>query len=385
MFKFSNRGISTMIGLIIIIAVAVLATGGIFAYQYFAKTNNQIQVKTQEQNKNQELQSHQKITLTSDKAEYERKENASVEFTLLNNSSSNIYFPSINQYVIIAEVRWNSALEKYNDEEKKWTRMQNPFVSPKSDVGFLYNLEDPGLKISSLRPGETTKLGRLIISELIEPLDPNEGKYRLVFSYYENELCGGITYWANKEPCEKERRDIFSNEFIIKEGPMVSPKMGDKEAFNPAINFCLGKNDRYYVEKALFLNFDNDGDKEILGFCWGELGKNGLLFVLDKQDNQYKSILEKEGTSGQRHYNFQDLKINDIDGDGIDEIMYGEESWYMAGGDSYLYLYSPKYKEWLYRDSWWDSTSGTKKEGVKFSSNLDLEKYKAFKDFLLKQ
>ncbi|MFH1967921.1 MAG: hypothetical protein ABIJ84_00875 [bacterium] len=46
-----QKGISTLAGIVIIIVVAVIAFGGVFAYQYFAtKTNNQLQVQGEEQN-----------------------------------------------------------------------------------------------------------------------------------------------------------------------------------------------------------------------------------------------------------------------------------------------------------------------------------------------
>ena len=52
---FYNRGISTTIGLIIIIAVAILATGGIFAYQYFQAPKEEVAgIKTQNGNQTQQ-------------------------------------------------------------------------------------------------------------------------------------------------------------------------------------------------------------------------------------------------------------------------------------------------------------------------------------------
>ena len=50
----NQKGISSLMGIIIVVVVAVVAVGGIFAYQYFAtpKENNQPQNQNQEQNQN---------------------------------------------------------------------------------------------------------------------------------------------------------------------------------------------------------------------------------------------------------------------------------------------------------------------------------------------
>lgn len=358
--------------ILIVVVLAFFVGGGIFGYYWLTSV---YKVKPFEEQKVEIPKPQQKIILTSDKNEYERQEIA--EFTLLNNSSSNIFLRSRNQYVVIAEVMSNTELQKYNFKEERWIKTHNYFVYPGEDVGP---------RISFLGAGKEIKLGELHINNIIEPLDLNEGKYRLIFWYYENELCGGFSYWANEELCEKERKEVSSNEFIIKGGSITLPKMGDEKTFNPAMIFCREKNERYYCDQAFFFNFDEDEEKEIIGICWRgfEYDKEGILFVLDKQNNKYKSVLEKEGRIHQRYYTFKNLKVEDVDKDGIDEIIYGEIGWYLAGGNSYLHLYSPKYQEWFYRDNWWDvTTTGIRKEGIGFSPNLELEKYKAFKEFLL--
>ena len=43
------RGVTTLIGIIIIVAVAVVAFGGVFGYQYLTQTNNQPQIQNQQQ------------------------------------------------------------------------------------------------------------------------------------------------------------------------------------------------------------------------------------------------------------------------------------------------------------------------------------------------
>jgi len=50
-----QKGISTLAGIVIIVVVAAIAFGGVFAYQYFApKVNNQPQAQNEEQNQNQQ-------------------------------------------------------------------------------------------------------------------------------------------------------------------------------------------------------------------------------------------------------------------------------------------------------------------------------------------
>lgn len=63
----NQKGISTLVGVVIIIAVAVILFGGIFAYQYFAtlKANNQPQVQNQQQAINQQTNNNQPADLTA--------------------------------------------------------------------------------------------------------------------------------------------------------------------------------------------------------------------------------------------------------------------------------------------------------------------------------
>ena len=154
-----------------------------------------------------------------------------------------------------------------------------------------------------------------------------------------------------------------------------------------ALDFCLQQGKRYSIDSSRFLNFDADGEMEILGVCKGPGDFGMLLFVLDKKDSQYVPVLEKEGQVGQRYYTFQNLKTNDVDEDGIDEIIFEESAWYGGGGNSYVHLYAPKYQQWFWRDNWWaiDIGTGKRSEGVNFSPNLEAIDYGIFKEFLSKQ
>ncbi len=181
--------------------------------------------------------------------------------------------------------------------------------------------------------------------------------------------------------------------------PTATPEIKD-EIEDVALNFCTRKgpsafhgNYTGYLSK-LSMNFDNDKDKEIVGVCsTGQSDKEGLLYVLDLSNGEYVSIFEEEGSiQHQRFYDFQNLMIKDVDKDGIDEIIYEGKGWAMSGGESWLKLYSPKYKEWFEKDKMWswvfdesNSIEGKRKEETKLSPNLENKKRQAFKNFLIKQ
>lgn len=141
------------------------------------------------------------------------------------------------------------------------------------------------------------------------------------------------------------------------------------------------------VFPSFYFNFDQDSEKEIVGLCepdwWGGYR---ILFVLDKQDGEYKTVFVKDaGTGGQRHYNLSNLTVNDIDRDNIDEIIFEESSWWGAGRNYLIHLYSPRYQEWFWRDLSfrYNMETGKIDEGVSYSSSTNLQEYKAFKDFLV--
>ena len=365
--------------ILIVLVLAFFVGGGILGYQWWTSTyevkflEEQVPEKAKEEKEvspTEEFQTQQKIIVTTDKTEYERDD--ILKYTIINNSSS-IIFPILSDNKRIIE------LQEYNYDNKKWEPPQNYKLVDESIIGydgyfpvFLVFNENPIGPISIL----SKEGNNLPLNKVLNQFNDKIETYRLVFLYYGAKSKS----WLNEN--WEEIKIAISNKFTVK-GTILAEDA-------TARSFCLEryKENDLYLESVRFLNFDSDEDKEIIGLCWkGEYDKKGLLFVLDKQNNQYKSVLEKEGETYQRYYTFENLKTNDVDGDGIDEIIYEEEGWYIAGGRSYLHLYSPKYQEWFYRDNWWewDETNGTRKEGVKLSPNLDLEKYKVFKEFLLKQ
>jgi hypothetical protein len=138
-----------------------------------------------------------------------------------------------------------------------------------------------------------------------------------------------------------------------------------------------------------FLNFDKDKDLEIACLCEGSSGE-GLkivLYILDKKNNEYKPVFEeKRVIVAQHEVYFEGLKAEDVDKDGIDEIIFSEDIWGALGGWSKMFLYSPLYKEWFWKKvSSERLESGERKLSTEFSPNLELEKYRAFKEFLQQQ
>lgn len=181
---------------------------------------------------------------------------------------------------------------------------------------------------------------------------------------------------------------------VRREAPVreVPKKLLTAEEIAKAIakSFCREKfkekyreEDFLHLETVYFLNFDEDEKKEILGICLTFPPKI-MLFVLDQQNNKYKPVLEKVVEPGMREYVFENLQVKDINQDGIDEIIYEKGFQYKASGFYAFHLYSPKDKEWFWRQ---DSYSVAKDDEVivteiKFSPNLELEEYQIFYEFL---
>ena len=170
-------------------------------------------------------------------------------------------------------------------------------------------------------------------------------------------------------------------------------KFIETESQEAATNFCKEKEG--YVKYLSLLNFNEDGDNEILVICgdsseWsvGSEIWNKNFYILDKQNQDYKLIWQRN-TSKDFYltlYTIRKPEINDVDKDGIDEIFFTGSIWggTCTGASDLFFLYSPKYNELFYievRDEF-DSTCTTILTSTKDSDNLGLEKYEAFKEFL---
>ena len=124
--------------------------------------------------------------------------------------------------------------------------------------------------------------------------------------------------------------------------------------------------------------------KEVLGLCGpGVFAGYAMVFVLDEEG----SIILQKGPelyalSGGRYYTFDDVSIIDIDGDGIEEIVYKEGAWSMRHVSNKTHLYSPRYEEWFYVEDTEDDTSGDCTRTITYSDNLEKEEFSAFREFL---
>lgn len=290
------------------------------------------------------------ITIFLDKDQYYTSENLGV--TVQNNSDKEIsanYSSAIDFYL-----EW----QKYEDGEWKMVN-KNP--------ALLYSYCDGILPKKSEQNAVNPYYDALIDSESSESKDIffTAGRYRLVFYYWENNFCRG------------EAEKIFSKEFILSEKNEI------------ATNFCQNK-ERLPADSSFF-NFDKDAEKEVLVIC----GKSGdpeplYPFVLKKQNGGYKIIWEFDPRSKSFYYrSVTKPEIIDIDGDVIDELYFRGYTW--GGTCTYSvetkFLYSPKYDE-LFSFSTKEEASekcDSTITSTSSSSNLDLEKYKTFKNFLLQK
>jgi len=133
----------------------------------------------------------------------------------------------------------------------------------------------------------------------------------------------------------------------------------------------------------LSFNFDQDADKEILTLCDRDTTVTKVkdymaLIVLDKKDSEYKVVyssdyeaLALEDAYPEGGY-FRNLKIEDIDKDGVDEIV-----WTNGTTDIFkmVNIYNPK------TNQSYSKTKDYKTGRITFSSNLTSET-QVFKDYI---
>lgn len=311
---------------------------------------------------------HQDIAVTSDKIEYSRNDKA--VFTITNSSTTDIFFRSSNSRVLNEIIQLE--FQRYNHKSKNWE-----VFSLQDIIRDSQNWTEP------IRPEGQEEILILYNHSVYfnVPREPEDRLYRLVAYYYPDDSCSGISYWDNEEFCETRLVQAISNEFIIK-------GLG---GFYEATNFCQAIDDEYVLDESYFLSFDKDEEQEIVGVCWHRLGQHiGTLFILDRRDKHYESILEIEGETGQRYYTFSNLEIIDIDEDGIDEILYQEIGWWMAGATTYLHLYSPEHQIWFWIMNWREMKSTEdgeiiEEKGIELSPDLESEIYKIFREYLLER
>jgi len=141
-----------------------------------------------------------------------------------------------------------------------------------------------------------------------------------------------------------------------------------------------------YDTETSFLNFDQDKEKEILTICHASY-ISPFIFVLKKTQERYNIIWEENLSTQLRTTGL--IKVVDVEGDGINEIYIKGSNW--GGTCTYSkterILYSPKYNEFFsysVEENYYENCEEPKII-TEFSPNLDLETYKIFKEFLIKQ
>ncbi|MDD5144894.1 MAG: hypothetical protein PHW72_02120 [Candidatus Pacebacteria bacterium] len=187
--------------------------------------------------------------------------------------------------------------------------------------------------------------------------------------------------WENFSAFSNLQNLKKNNELTIR--PAALPK---EEPLKTVANYCRQRGSSYYHVKALYIKFDADPEKEIVGICQkGQIERKALLFVLDYQNGEYVAILEKEGELGMNYNTFQNLMVKNVNEDAanekglmvdvgnIEEILYRASDWSGQETNSYSYLYSPESGEWYWRHDWLktDLKNGRKEEGRDFSDNID--------------
>lgn len=382
--------------ILIVVVLASFAGGGILYYQWWVLSiyevelsEEQILEKTKKEKEilpTEDSHIQQEIVITTDKTEYERTDPVPIIFTIENTADEKIFSNWVSE-----GVGFDVTFESYNEEKKMW-----------EVVDKIFFISQPFLSA-----GESVQFKAKLFKDLSKSVNIQQ-KLRIAVQYLDHENCNPSDCLKSidlREFCYKKTKAAYSNEFIIKKSTEFIIK---EELIPEASEFCYQRKERLsvywyscfevfaagdsesYVGPSFYFNFDEDQDKEIIGLCDPDgYGGYMVLFVLDKQNKKYEPILvEDRGTEkGQRYFKFAGLRIRNIDQDSIDEIIFDESGWYGGGGDNYLHLYSPKYQEWFWRNNWWaiDIESGERSEGTNFSANLDLEKYKVFKEFLLRQ
>lgn len=136
------------------------------------------------------------------------------------------------------------------------------------------------------------------------------------------------------------------------------------------------------------INFDSDSNNEVLGLCVGDdkdKSDDLMMFVLDDQETSFSLVFSRAGVKGQRFLPMDNLGFGDLDGDGIDEIIYSSAAWSTFDSSEMTHLYAPKYREDFWRNDWVQRNTDTNnqpsiKRGVTFSDNVG--KYRLIQEFL---
>lgn len=134
------------------------------------------------------------------------------------------------------------------------------------------------------------------------------------------------------------------------------------------------------IKRVMLLNIDEDKDKEICAFYSFQKGEypEKYLSLINRENGKYKEIWAE----GIYLLDEKDIKILDLDKDGINEIFYVNKSEGTGFSSYYLSVYSPKYQELFSLSLGFKHSAAEPVPKVETSSNLDLEKFKVVKNFL---
>lgn len=321
------------------------------------------------------------LSISTDSKEYERLEIAPLTYTIQNISDrpiSSTWSGSATGFHIYYQI--------YDKEEGEWKTMRHVFrdsaPSLQPDEQINVTLNDVLLSFSN--------------GELLNYNTPQ--RLRIGVEYLDSKECTYPDYIEDqdtREFCYTQKNVAYSPEFSIEgaikeavefcEGRVSNL---DEFSFGPSITLKVyaagpAPTDEDTVGPVQYFDYDGDLDKEIVGVCepdgWGGYM---ALFVLDRQpDGTYHPVLTEDlGHEGpMRSYSFAKLRVEDINGDGIEEIMHISAGWYGGGGSASFSLYSPKDRKWFRVTK--QSGDGVGKSEVIFSTTFT-EEQQFIRDFL---
>jgi hypothetical protein len=363
--------------LVIVIGIFVVG-GGVLIYPYIQGTQDRGV-------KDPMKKSEERLVISFDQTEYRKDDK--VTFTLSHNTEQKIYLAS-RQYPVGGDFTPQLVLERYDVVSEEWDSSFEPFYPAR------YHIPQVSL-LTPFLDSNDQMVGNFYLTIFTERLDEHSERYRLRLDYFEDELCGGKSYWktGNQEFCDRGGKAVFSEGFIA-EGirSLATPYM-----WQDAKGHCVDQKKHYDGVDQYPLAADDDEDYELLVICWKsaelETGRIGEIFLLDYQENKYVdlgiqeklvNLMDGHGSGFRDNPTFQYLSIEDIDGDGIEEVTFSLDR--RGENEGFRYLYAPKFDEWFYLEHEFSFYVKNMYEYRVFSHDRREEQkphYKIFKDFLL--
>jgi len=351
--------------LIAIIATAVTVISYISFQNLFRAGNVQKENQVSETEKNNFILNGS-LVVNTNKNIYERTDE--VIFTIKNDSNKEMFSTWSGK-----SVGFHVTFEKYNNELNEWQVSRHFFEN----------------SAPSLTPEESVSFKKELMTDV--PITDIKSKFRIMVEYLDYEECKYPDYMEDASLhsfCYDQVKTIYSNEFLV-DAPMQAATefcMNRKNNEQSQNNFALAASypsDTSYVGPVFYLNFESNKKKDIVGTCDPDsMGGYRVLFVLAYRDGAYEPVLVEESNQVQGFANFVDLKVKDIDQDGIDEIIYSATKWTMNWNNTEINVYAPKYQEWfsVMEDVFYDE--GVYTRNVTYSDNLENKNFIHFKEFL---